>query len=132
MAIKLRPLPNKLRRPTNATQRRELASRDFLRRQQEQRIDTNANPVITTQPVNLTVAVGSPASFTCIAEGAGDITYQWYINAVLAPGQTNSTINIPSTVIGDDGSTFYCEVTDTTIFNEVTIQSDTATLTVTP
>jgi gliding motility-associated-like protein/uncharacterized repeat protein (TIGR01451 family) len=67
-------------------------------------INTPAN--ITTQPANQTVCVGSSASFSAIATGAG-LTYQWrkgivnLINGVTVSGATSSTLTINSTSVAD-------------------------------
>lgn len=45
--------------------------------------------VITSQPADVTVAVGDTATFTVGATGT-NLTYQWYKNGIPLPGATNS------------------------------------------
>ncbi len=52
-------------------------------------------PVITTQPLPLTKAVGSAASFSVVASGT-DLTYQWLKDGVAVNGATQPTYNIAS------------------------------------
>lgn len=87
-----------------------------------------AGPTITDQPANATVLLseGSSASFTVAATGTGTLTYQWNRNATPISGATSATLNVTGIVIGDDGDTFDCDVTD----DNGTTASATATLTV--
>lgn len=58
-----------------------------------------SQPVIGTQPQNLTVTNGDIASFTVIAVGQAPLSYQWFSNSVntalgtLLTGRTNSTLS---------------------------------------
>jgi hypothetical protein len=54
---------------------------------------TGIPPVITSQPTNLTVSVGSSTSFSVTASGTGLLSYQWYFNQTnnISSG-TNSTL----------------------------------------
>jgi uncharacterized repeat protein (TIGR03803 family) len=61
-------------------------------------------PAITSQPQNLTVTNGNPATFTVAALDETPVTYQWYFNSGLLGGQTNSSLNIPSAGDGNAGS----------------------------
>ncbi len=51
-------------------------------------------PIITTQPVSLTVAQKSNITFTVAASGAPLPTYQWKKNGVVLAGQTSATLSI--------------------------------------
>lgn len=64
----------------------------------------NSPPTITQQPLGQTVAVGSGATFTADAVGAGTITYQWY---VIPNGGTNEEITgaTPQTETAISGAT---------------------------
>src|ERR1035437_5424532 len=53
-----------------------------------------AQPVITSQPVNQPVVWGGNATFSVMATGVGPLTYQWQLNG------TNLPNNIISTVAG--------------------------------
>ncbi len=65
-----------------------------------------AAPVITTNPLPLTVVNGDPASFTAAAIGAGALQFQWYLNTntvstnllgTALAGRTNSTLSFSAT-----------------------------------
>ena len=51
-------------------------------------------PTITNQPVNVSVAVGQPASFSVTALGTPPLSYQWQKNNVNIPGATSATYSI--------------------------------------
>ena len=61
-------------------------------------------PVITTQPQSISVAEGSPASFTVTASGSQPLSYQWRKNTINISGATNSTYTIPAVTTGDAGN----------------------------
>ncbi len=67
-------------------------------------LTVNAGTTIATQPVNQTMCVGSPASFTVAANGTGPFTYQWRKNSSNIVGATNSTYAIAAVVTGDAAS----------------------------
>ncbi len=52
-------------------------------------------PVITTQPTNLVAVVGGTATFSVAADGQLPLSYQWQVNGVDLPGQTNASLTIP-------------------------------------
>jgi glucose/arabinose dehydrogenase len=84
-------------------------------------------PTITQHPENRTVAVGQTATFTVSANGTTPLSYQWQKNGTNITGATNASYTTPATVIGDNGATFRCVVT-----NSVgSATSNAATLTVT-
>jgi hypothetical protein len=87
----------------------------------------NSAPSITQQPVNQTVNVGQTATFTVAAVGTLPLSYQWQKNNVNIGGATGTTYVTPAAVIGDNGATFRCVVTNT--LGNAT--SNSATLTVT-
>jgi hypothetical protein len=86
-------------------------------------VAVNAGPGFTTQPSNVTVSLGSPASFTVVATGSP--TFQWRRNQVDIPGATAATYNIASVTPGDAGS-YDCVATN----NCGEQQSSEATLTI--
>ena len=90
-------------------------------------------PVITTQPSNVSVAAGNRVTFKVTATGEG-LSYQWYCrssasgkwNALNTNSAKTATLSI-TTNANQDGYQFYCAVT-----NEAgTVDSNAATLTVT-
>jgi hypothetical protein len=46
------------------------------------------------QPANVTAPVGANATFTCEANGSGQVTYQWRTNGVAVPGATNTSFTL--------------------------------------
>ncbi|HJW33579.1 MAG TPA: proprotein convertase P-domain-containing protein [Holophagaceae bacterium] len=81
---------------------------------------------ITTQPVNRSVAVGQPASFSVAATGTGPLAFQWKKNGVAIAGAISSTYTTPSLALIDTGSTYSCDVTG----RSGTLASGSATVTV--
>ncbi|MEO9112790.1 MAG: immunoglobulin domain-containing protein [Lacunisphaera sp.] len=51
-------------------------------------------PVITTQPVSQSVAVGAAVTFTAVASGTPIPTYQWKENGVSISGATNASLTL--------------------------------------
>ncbi|HXG47919.1 MAG TPA: lamin tail domain-containing protein, partial [Methylomirabilota bacterium] len=69
-------------------------------------------PRFTTQPVTQAVRVGVPASFSvAVVSTAPPVTYQWYRNGQLLPGQTDPVLNIASVSLEDRGI-YFCRVAD--------------------
>src|SRR5205807_8141648 len=67
-------------------------------------VPTTVAPFITSQPVDLEVPVGSPATFTVGAGGTKPLFYQWYFDATNPiSGGTNATLTIPSAQASDEG-----------------------------
>lgn len=60
-------------------------------------------PNILTNPVDQNVIVGSPATFTVVATGIPDPTYQWLKNETNITGGTNAMFTINSTDTNDVG-----------------------------
>jgi autotransporter-associated beta strand protein/YVTN family beta-propeller protein len=70
-------------------------------------------PLITAQPVNMNLCVGSTATFSVAATGSGPLSYQWRLNGVNITGATNASLVLSSvsaarqgvyTVLVRDGS----------------------------
>ena len=90
-------------------------------------IYTNNNaPVITSQPANVTVPQGQPATFNVSASGATPLNYQWRKNAIAISGANSSGYTIASAQPADAGQ--YSAVV-TNSFGSTT--SNSASLTVT-
>src|SRR5438128_324608 len=60
-------------------------------------------PIITAQPVDVSVATGQPATFNVAATGQGTVTYQWKINGTNIVGATNASLTIPSVTATSQG-----------------------------
>ena len=69
-------------------------------------------PSITTQPANVTVAAGQPASFTVTTAGASPLTYQWQRNGFDLTGENSPTLTLATTQLSDNGATFVCVVSN--------------------
>jgi hypothetical protein len=61
---------------------------------------SNSGPLFTSPLTNVTVAVGSPVSFTAWADGPGTISYAWYTNNILVADATGSTYTTPPVSLG--------------------------------
>jgi Immunoglobulin domain/Immunoglobulin I-set domain len=81
----------------------------------------HAPPTIITQPVSQTVAVGATATFTVVAAGTPNLSYQWYrVPAGSAPGTAikvgtdSASYTVPSTAttINNDQDGYYVIVTN--------------------
>jgi alpha-L-fucosidase len=96
------------------------------------KLDELIKPVISGQPGNQTVKVGSAFGFGVLATGAG-LNYQWFkLNTATStydslPGATNPTYSKTVSITGDAG-TYRVEVTNA----GGTTTSNSATLTITP
>jgi hypothetical protein len=81
-------------------------------------------PTIQTEPANESVVTGSPASFTVGATTVSPFTYEWLVNGVDDPTQTNATYSVASAATS---GTYQVIVSN----NFGTVTSMVATLTVT-
>jgi hypothetical protein len=61
-------------------------------------------PDVTYHPVSLTVNPGSGAFFTVKVSGTGVVTYQWKVNGIDLPGETEPTLNLSDVQLADAGS----------------------------
>jgi C1A family cysteine protease len=61
-------------------------------------------PVITKQPLPLSVAVGGLAVFEAEASGAGPLRFQWRLNGTNLVGQTNASLSLLNVTTNDAGS----------------------------
>src|SRR6202020_394252 len=53
-------------------------------------------PTITQQPTNLTVNVGSTATFAVTATGTAPLSYQWSFGSTNLAGATNALLSLPN------------------------------------
>lgn len=67
---------------------------------------------ITEQPANLTIPIGSPATFTVVATGSGPLHYQWTENGVPVNGANNASYTVASVASADSGKTFAVTVSN--------------------
>jgi len=84
-------------------------------------------PAINQQPLAQSVQVGQTATFTITASGTAPLSYQWQKNNTDIPNATSASYTTPATVIGDNGATFRCVVTNSVS----SATSNSASLTVT-
>jgi hypothetical protein len=83
---------------------------------------------IITQPANQSANVGSTATFTVVAGGAGPFTYQWFKNQVAIPGATAASYTTPALASTDNGGLY--TVTVGNAAGTSTVTSSSATLSV--
>jgi hypothetical protein len=94
-----------------------------------------AMPAISSQPRNVSVAPGQPASFSVTATGSAPLSYQWQRNGANISGATNSTYTLPSATTGDNGARFRVIVSNqagSVTSNEAVLTVGSATPTTTP
>jgi hypothetical protein len=83
-------------------------------------------PTITTQPANVSVAAGQPASFSVVASGFMPLAYQWRRGGVDISGATQSSYVLAAATAGDNGASFSVRVSNA----YGAVDSSSATLTV--
>lgn len=91
-------------------------------------LTVTAPPNIITNPANLTVTQGQPATFNVSAGGSTPLNYQWQRNTVNILGANLPSYTISATTLADNGARFRCVATNG--FGAAT--SNEATLTVQP
>ncbi|MEN9635650.1 MAG: hypothetical protein RL077_4054, partial [Verrucomicrobiota bacterium] len=85
-----------------------------------------AAPVITTQPANLSVAVGNSAAFSVAASGTGSLGYQWRRNGYPISGATDSVFALANVTQSD------ADIYDVVITDGLSVASASARLGVAP
>jgi 6-phosphogluconolactonase (cycloisomerase 2 family) len=86
-------------------------------------------PVISVQPGDQSVVMGTAATFSVTASGSGTLTYQWSRNGSPIAGATAASYTTAATVLADSGTTYSCKVANGTAPDATSAQ---ATLTVNP
>ena len=66
-------------------------------------VEVQYSPIIVTAPSDLSVSVGSLVQFSVSTLANPAPTYQWYKDGVIIPNETNSTFNISSSTLADNG-----------------------------
>ncbi len=69
-------------------------------------------PRVTAHPVNQSVLIPFPATFSVTATGGGSLSYQWQKNNVDIPGAVGPSYTTPATSFSDSGAIFRCVVTN--------------------
>jgi glucose/arabinose dehydrogenase len=70
-------------------------------------------PAIGTQPANLLVGQGWPATFSVAASGVAPLHYQWQRGTTNIPGANSSTYTLSNAQVAtDNGATFRCVVSN--------------------
>ncbi len=69
-------------------------------------------PYIVLHPQNLLVVEGDTASFQVDAGGNTPLSYQWYSDTGAITGATNQVLNIPGVIRSQNGTKFYCVVSN--------------------
>ncbi|MBN1981760.1 MAG: immunoglobulin domain-containing protein [Chitinivibrionales bacterium] len=92
---------------------------------QLQVVTTDIAPVITEQPINITVAKGDSALFKITVSGT-NLLYQWFQNDQAISGAKERIYKIVSAQMTDNGALFFCKV-ENSVGNVVSTK---ATLTV--
>ncbi len=67
-------------------------------------------PVISQQPLDITVTAGSSATFTVSASGASPLAYQWQRNQANLAGAIAVSYTLANAQPADNGATFRCVV----------------------
>lgn len=75
-------------------------------------ITVNTPPTFTTQPVSKTIAEGGSVSFTVVANGSGNLSYQWLKGGTALGGATTPSLNIGNLQVSD-AAAYSCLVTNT-------------------
>ncbi len=61
-------------------------------------------PVLSLQPLPLTVYLGQPASFSVVAQGSLPLSYQWWLGTNMVAGATNATFSLAGVHLYDEGN----------------------------
>ncbi len=65
-----------------------------------------AGPTIVTEPQSQSVSAGGTATFTVVATGTGQLSYQWSKNRIAISGALSSSYTTPPVSAADNGASF--------------------------
>jgi hypothetical protein len=87
-------------------------------------------PLITVQPTNVTVVEGGMATFHVGLARTFGATFQWKRNGANLGGATNNAYALAPVALSDNGSTFFCAITNSSGWTNsltatLTVQADT-------
>ncbi|MGI4756442.1 MAG: hypothetical protein ACRYGF_06280, partial [Janthinobacterium lividum] len=86
------------------------------------------SPIITSQPIGVTVMAGQAANFTVATTGTSPMSYQWFRNGSMLSGATSNSYTTPITSTTDSGALFAV-----TVSNAIgSVKSESAAIIVTP
>ncbi len=83
---------------------------------------------IVSHPNNQTFTIGSAVTFKIAVAGAEPFNYEWYKNGVQIPNANSSSYTTPLLSSGDNGSYYYCIITNCGSTNQVKSNSAYITL----
>ncbi|MEY4567282.1 MAG: hypothetical protein RLY14_2252, partial [Planctomycetota bacterium] len=83
-------------------------------------------PMITSQPISITVAEGTVAKFTVAATGSSVMSYQWYRNGIAIAGATGASYTINNASLVDNQAIYSVMISN----GNGTVTSDLAVLSV--
>jgi glucose/arabinose dehydrogenase len=70
------------------------------------RVQYSGAPAISSQPANVTVPPGQPATFNVTASGLQPLSYQWRRDGTPISGATSTSYTLASPTLADDGARF--------------------------
>ncbi len=74
--------------------------------------NANGDPVVSTQPVPVTIPITESATFSVVAGGNPTLTYQWKRNNVDISGATSSSYTLTNAQLIDNGAKFRVLITN--------------------
>ena len=72
-------------------------------------------PAIISQPQDLVVREGEPATFTVGTTGSDPLRWQWLRDGVPIPGATAASLTIDPTTLADDAARFAVTITNSAV-----------------
>ncbi len=72
----------------------------------------SGKPAISSQPTNVTVSPGQPATFNVVATGSAPLSYQWQRGGVNIAGAQSSSYTLQAPTLADSGAQFRVVVTN--------------------
>ena len=81
---------------------------------------------IISQPVDLNVTDGDEATFTTLASGTGELSYQWFVNDTAIVGAITNTLSLAAVSLIDNNNVYRVDIAD----SNSTLSSENVTLAV--